>query len=107
MNLNDVLAAGGAAKDTWIHVGPDTINTLLTHFLGQQPGMSAQFADGQVEVEAQGLAITVHEVTFTEQGLDIRLSFGEAPASPGSGSTAEFGDDITATDPGAAGGGSS
>ncbi|NUQ00616.1 MAG: hypothetical protein HUU35_12260 [Armatimonadetes bacterium] len=68
-------------SESLIHIDPVAINTLLQHFVSGKQGLLAQFVDGRLEVEHNGLAITVYGLTLTDHGLDIRLRFGGAPAA--------------------------
>lgn len=69
VNINVVNGSG-------IHLSAEAINKVLEAMVNTKPGMKAQFVDGRLVVNAQGLTLVVEAVRIEADGVHIDLAFG-------------------------------
>jgi hypothetical protein len=55
-----------------VHLDPQALNVLLEQFVNSTGQATVRFVDGRFEVEAQGLAVVVEQVTIDAGGVDVR-----------------------------------
>lgn len=61
-----------------VQIGPEAINAVLSRFVTTREGVAARFEAGRLQLTVQGLEMVVHQLTFDEQGLTVRLSLDSA-----------------------------
>ena len=62
------------AGDSVVQLEPSALNTLLDQFVNRHGDVTCRYEAGELRVLAQGLAITVHQVTLDETGLTVHSS---------------------------------
>lgn len=59
-----------------VHLSAEAINAVLQKVVGRPGELDVKFTDGRFVVQAEGLTLVVDELSFSPDGLDVRLRLG-------------------------------